>query len=133
MYLSLIFWKFFIWILGLKLWFIFPTLALFWRKRQKDTTKVHHNCSWNLLSICFWPKVNMQNRTYKKLLNLNLFLNLFCLYYHWNLDKGFKFINKVKILMFEGDWKELVLKYEFKKENWTLDCVSLQFREFLFI
>ena len=44
----------------------------------------------------------MRHSTFTKLVNVKLFRNSFCLYFRKTLDKDFRVIKSVKILMFEG-------------------------------
>lgn len=50
-------------------------------KKRKIYQKTSTNCSWNLFNINFWPKASMLKSAYRKLLNLKLRRNSFCLYF----------------------------------------------------
>ena len=49
----------------------------------------------------------MRNSANRKLLNLKLFRNLFCLYFHEKFHTAFRVIKNFKILRFGGGWDKL--------------------------
>ena len=51
-------------------------------KHRKLYKKTSIDCSGKLLVISFWPKTNMQNNAYRKMLNLKISRNSICLHFH---------------------------------------------------
>ena len=70
---------------------------------QKTTT----NCKCNSSNV-IWPKANMENSIYRKLLNLNICRNSFCL--HISLEM-------LKISALEGAWDQLGEIIRFYKQK----------------
>ena len=119
--MSLIAWKFLICNFRSLIMSQIPENSPFLIKQRKMYQNPSTNCSWNLSNINFWPKVNIQNITYRNLLNLKFFRNWFCLYSSKSLTKAsnlLKILDK-KILSFEGDWAKLLAKIWFYRPSVT--------------
>ena len=121
--MSVIVSKFFICVISCWQWFIFPEKFLFWFNTEKYRKKTLLT-DWRgyITNINFWCKANLESSTYRKLLNLKLSCDLFCLISIKSLKNIWKLFKNLRY----RSLKEIGASYEqifgFTDNAWQKFC-----------